>query len=56
MPRQNLRGVHDIKIEVLRCEPPNEYKQFLHRWYTKLGYVEEATYTIAERIPEPALL
>ena len=40
----------------MRGNLPNEHKQFLHQWYTRLGYVEEATYPIAERIPELAPL
>ncbi len=49
-------GYQEIEIEIVRGDPPNEHKQFLHQWYTRLGYVEQATYPIAERIPELASL
>ena len=49
-------GYQEIEIEIVRGDPPNEHKQFLHQWYTRHGYVEEATYPIAKRIPELAPL
>lgn len=45
-----------MEIEIVRAEQPNDHKRFLHEWYTRLGYVEQATYPIAERIPEIAPL
>ena len=49
-------GYQEIEIEIVRGDPPNEQKQCLHQWNTRHGYVEEATYPIAERIPELAPL
>lgn len=46
----------EMEIEIVRGDPPNEHKKFLHEWYTRLGYIEQATYPIAQRIPELAPL
>ena len=45
-----------MEIEIVRAESPNVHKILLHEWYTRLGYIEQETYRIAERIPEIAAL
>ena len=45
-----------MEIEIVRAESPNVHKILLHEWYTRLGYIEQETYPIAERIPEIAAL
>ncbi len=46
----------EMEIEIVRAESPNAHKILLHEWYTRLGYIEQETYPIAERIPEIAAL
>ena len=45
-----------MEIEIVRAENPNSHKQLLHDWYTRLNYIEIATFPIIERIPEIAPL
>ena len=49
-------GFAEMEIEIVRAESPNAHKILLHEWYTRLGYIEQETYPIAERIPEIAAL
>jgi len=45
-----------MEIEIGRAESPNAHKTLLREWYTRLSYIEQETYPIAERIPEIAAL
>ena len=45
-----------MEIEIGRAESSNAHKTFLREWYTRLSYIEQETYPIAERIPEIAAL
>lgn len=49
-------GLSEMEIEIVRAETPNAHKRLLHDWYRRLGYIEQQTYPIAERIPEIAPL
>jgi GNAT superfamily N-acetyltransferase len=49
-------GFAEMEIRIVRAEIPNPHKQILHEWYTRLGYIEQETYSVAERIPEIASL
>jgi len=49
-------GFEEMEIEIVRAENPNAHKRLLHDWYTRLNYIEIATYPIIERIPEIAPL
>ena len=49
-------GFTEMEIEIVHAETPNAHKRLLHDWYTRLGYIEQETFPIAERIPEIAPL
>lgn len=49
-------GLVEMEIEIVRTEPPNDHKRLLHEWYSRLGYIEQETFPVAERIPEIAPL
>ena len=45
-------GFGETEIEIVCAENPNSHKQLLHDWYTRLNYIEIATFPVIERIPE----